>query len=438
MYTAVNRGTNDKGGSDLSNGGTSMQVLPEELPANVCAPKTKKKYLDSICKHFGLKLVRVGGDGNCLFVSCAKVLSCLGIIVDASTLRQQVVLFLRECYFDAGHGVLGERCCQDMEHEVLAAIPLVSCTQTYNGFVPHSMDDYLTATADTSVWACGYHWIRAVASLYSVSIVIVIHAFDHVDLFSSDSAHPRVFLYKTDVETHYDALVPKDAHISNADGLSQNSCHSEAYVSSQPHGPSPSEESNAQPASFVPLSIEELRAARLKALNLQRTAVHSPPQCVVEASNAASSLLTLHSDDQSPGLIVGSTDPALHSATQTPAHGFIVISTDSRSSDDLSDGWTANDAYQAYVKAVLEADGASWDRHEVITEIGSRASFDFSSWRRMSEMERFTKIRSSIARLRKLKQRPTTPVVPMSRRSSVDRAGDQSAVVYTSVFECTS
>jgi hypothetical protein len=81
------------------NGGASMQVLPEELPASVCAPKTKKKYCDSICKHFGLKLVRVGGDGNCLFVSCAKVLSCLGITVDASTLRQQVVLFLRECYF---------------------------------------------------------------------------------------------------------------------------------------------------------------------------------------------------------------------------------------------------------------------------------------------------------------------------------------------------
>lgn len=146
------------------NGGASMQVLPEELPADVCAPKTKRKYCNSICKHFGLKLVRVGGNGNCLFVSCAKVLSCLGIYVDASTLRQQAVDFLRECYFELGHGVLGERCCLEMEHEVHAKIPLVSCTRTYDGFVPRTMEEYLSATADITVWACGYHWIRAVAS----------------------------------------------------------------------------------------------------------------------------------------------------------------------------------------------------------------------------------------------------------------------------------
>ena len=353
-------------------------------------------------------------------MACAKVLSCLGITVDASDLRQQVVAFLRECFFDELHGVVGERCCIDMEHEVMARIPLVSSTHLYNGFVPESMDSYLTATSDIGVWACGYHWIRAVASLHAVSIVLVIHSFDYVQLFSGDSTHPRVFLYKTDVETHYDALVPINAIVPNTDGLSQNS---DAYVSSQPLIDVPGL------VAFAPLSLAELRAVRLKALNIQQPLLHSPPECAVESS-AASSLLSLHSETQSPA--------ALHSQTQ-PAP--IVISTDaedSLSSDDVSDSWTANDAYQAYVKAVLEADGASWDRHDVIREIGSRASFNFSSWRRMSEIDRFTKIRSTIARLRKLKQRPTTPVVPMSRRSSVDRAGDHRAVVYTSVFECTS
>ena len=118
-----------------------MQVLHEQLPASVCAHTAKKKYCDAICKHFGLKLVRVGGNGNCFFVSCAKVLSCLGITVDASTLRQQAVDFLRECYFELGHGVLGERCCLEMEHEVDAKIPLVSCTRTYDGFVPRTMEE---------------------------------------------------------------------------------------------------------------------------------------------------------------------------------------------------------------------------------------------------------------------------------------------------------
>jgi hypothetical protein len=233
-----------------------MQVLHEQLPPSVCAPTTKKKYLDLICEHFGLKLARVGGNGNCFFVACAKVLSCLGITVDASVLRQQVVAFLRECYFHQLHGVLGERCCMEMEHEVDARIPLVSSTALHNGFVPESMESYLTATADISVWACGYHWIRAVASLHAVSIVLVIHSFEYVQLFSGDSTHPRVFLYKTDVETHYDALVP------NTNGLSQTN---------EASSPPPNHSLSSPPAPCAPLSAEDLRAARVKALNLSRS-----------------------------------------------------------------------------------------------------------------------------------------------------------------------
>ena len=387
-----------------------MQVLHEQLPDSVHAPATKKQYLDSICKHFRLKHARVGGNGNCFFVACAKVLSCLGITVDASALRQQVVAFLRECYFDRLHGVLGERCCIEMEHEVHARIPLVSSTARHNGFVPDTMESYLTATADIRVWACGYHWIRAVASLHAVSIVIVIHSFDYVQLFCEDSTHPRVFLYKTDVETHYDALVPEAAPVSNADDLSQNS---EAYVSSQPPGLSPSEESNVQPASIVPLTLEQLRAARLKALSLQPSAASLLTE--VTAAVAATCLLSLHSSEE-----------------------VVVLSSETEgslsSNDDGIDGWTKNGAYEAYVLAVLDAGHGSWDRRQVINEIGNRASFNFPSWRRLSELDRFAKINSVISSLRKMVRSAHSAL------SSGSNAGDHcvGVVVYTSVFECSS
>jgi hypothetical protein len=289
----------------------------------------------------------------------------------------------------------------EMEHEVDARIPLVSSTALYNGFVPESMESYLTATADISVWACGYHWIRAVASLHAVSIVVVIHSFDYVQLFCGDSTHPRVFLYKTDVETHYDALVP-NALVPNTDGLSQNN---------EASSPPPNHSLSSPPAPSAPcapLSAEDLRAARVKALNLQQStsAAASTDQDELVDSVAASSLLSLRSAEE-----------------------VVVVS--SESSDD---GWTKNEAYEAYVAAVCDAGRGSWDRQQVMNEIGNRASFNFPSWRRLSELDRLAKINSVISTLRKMVRSA------QSALSSVSNAGDHrvGVVVYTSVFECSS
>ena len=46
------------------------------------------------------------------------------------------------------------------------------------------------------------------AHLHSVCVCVVIHGFEHIQLFGV-LAHPRIYLYKRDAETHYDALIPQ-------------------------------------------------------------------------------------------------------------------------------------------------------------------------------------------------------------------------------------
>ncbi len=102
----------------------------------------------------------------------------------------------------------------DIEFEIKCE--LVSSSRKYNGVVPCNVTSYLDASMDIGVWVAGYHWVRAVSHLYKVSIVVVIHGWQHAHAFG-DVSHPRLYLYKRDVETHYDALPPRISSESHDD-----------------------------------------------------------------------------------------------------------------------------------------------------------------------------------------------------------------------------
>lgn len=53
----------------------------------------------------------------------------------------------------------------------------------------------------------GYHWLHAVAAIFNVCIGLVIDRHDFTHVFGNQRS-PRIYLYKTDAESHYDALLP--------------------------------------------------------------------------------------------------------------------------------------------------------------------------------------------------------------------------------------
>lgn len=181
----------------------AMEVTAIQLPLAFSALTGICKYRDEICAHFGLALRRIGGNGSCFFHACVLLLSKQGIQVTPEGLRLQVISFFRECQ-QGQHGDLGERIMTDIQHEVPEA--LISSSRKHNKEVPANVTSYLDASLNPGVWVAGYHWIRAVAHLYQVCLVVVIHGYQCVYAFGNTS-HVQLFLYKRDIETHYDALV---------------------------------------------------------------------------------------------------------------------------------------------------------------------------------------------------------------------------------------
>jgi hypothetical protein len=192
----------------------AMDLNAEQLPPQVLKFKTYAKYRKALCEHFNLRFVRITGCGNCFFDSCAALLPAAG---SGSDLRKEVIAFLAECI--AGqHDLLGERCTREIKQELQQE--LVGPNHLYGaeaGAFP-TPRSYLDASASNEVWVQGYHWIRAMAHLHSVCVCVVIHGFEHLQLFGV-VAHPRIYLYKRDVDTHYDALVPQIQGISPAGDL---------------------------------------------------------------------------------------------------------------------------------------------------------------------------------------------------------------------------
>jgi hypothetical protein len=169
-----------------------------------------KKYRDAVCNALDLHFHQVDGMGDCFFHSVSVLLQHVpqpdgGMWdKDPTCLRQEVTLWLKECV-EMQHGMLGERCVMDMEGEMGTA--LISSSRKNSGMIPESIREYLDVSAIDGVWVQGYHWLRAVAALYNICMCVVVHNHDHVHLFG-DSTKQRLYVYKRDAETHYDALLP--------------------------------------------------------------------------------------------------------------------------------------------------------------------------------------------------------------------------------------
>ena len=74
--------------------------------------------------------------------------------------------------------------------------------------VHHRTPPYTTVhhrTPPTSHIHIGYHWLHAVATMFKILVVVVIHRHDVTYCFVNPS-HDRIHLYKIDAVTHFDAL----------------------------------------------------------------------------------------------------------------------------------------------------------------------------------------------------------------------------------------
>ena len=148
-------------------------------------------YLQTLCDVLQVRVCSTSSQGGCFFDSIYALLPTVGKAVKSSKcLRLQIVQFFREC-IDGAHGNLGERVTEDIR-DVIKRVK--------------TCEDYLQAVSLQSTWAEGYHWPRAVAHLFSVRVSVFIHDFQH-DLTFGDGGE-IIALWKGDVETHYEPLIP--------------------------------------------------------------------------------------------------------------------------------------------------------------------------------------------------------------------------------------
>jgi len=95
-------------------------------------------------------------------------------------------------------------------------------------------------SATDGVWVQGYHWLRAVSQLFPVCVCVIIHNHEHMHLFG-DTDNPRIYLYKRDTQTHYDALVPSVAFISGATTL-----RTLVYTTASPYNNTPTQPTDSK------------------------------------------------------------------------------------------------------------------------------------------------------------------------------------------------
>ena len=69
--------------------------------------------------------------------------------------------------------------------------------------------NHRTLSHTTSHLHTGYQWPHAVATLYQICVVLVVHS-DTDTMVFGDKSHQRIHLYKKDALTHYDALIPEN------------------------------------------------------------------------------------------------------------------------------------------------------------------------------------------------------------------------------------
>ena len=192
-----------------SGGGGVASECTLHLPLELSQLRIRK-YLSVVCEHLHCGVRRVARNGDSFFWAlCDGGIKNqidpdrVGLGDCSSTLRSDVVAFLSECSLNQ-HGDLGDRCKFEMEQQL--NVPIVSSNKEFDGCVPTTLSEYLNLVANIGVWIEGYHWLRAVASLFQRCVVVVIHGHQHLHCFGN-MHHPRIYLYKTDAaEKHFDAL----------------------------------------------------------------------------------------------------------------------------------------------------------------------------------------------------------------------------------------
>jgi hypothetical protein len=133
-----------------------MDVNTQELDF-INAGMTHAEYLEAVCNRYDRRLVSVSSDGGCFFNSIYALLPCvLKAAKSPKALRQQLVLFLRECH-EGNHGDLGQRIADDVKDALKYKI--VSSHATTRGInrKPKNAEAYFEAVSKNSVWVEGSH-----------------------------------------------------------------------------------------------------------------------------------------------------------------------------------------------------------------------------------------------------------------------------------------
>jgi hypothetical protein len=176
-----------------------------QVPFPFIEGMSQDTYLESLCEKLQVRVCSTSTQGGCFFDSIYALLPTVGKAVKSSKcLRFQIIQFFRQC-IDGEHGDLGERVSEDIRHAMTRPI-VSSCRTRVAGNRMKTCEDYFKAISLQSTWAEGYHWLRAVAHLFSVRVSIFIHDFEH-DLTFGDSGE-IIALWKSDVETHFEPLIP--------------------------------------------------------------------------------------------------------------------------------------------------------------------------------------------------------------------------------------
>jgi len=190
----------------------------ENLPPHEFNGSETKKYREWVCSLFDLYFMPIGGDGNCFFESVTTLLALVHNHLDklhnldASECRRRVIEWLRNC--GGRDGPVFEQCMDHMAHELAHALTILRQNKWVSQ-KPQSLADYLDWSSKDGVWVqgknpdttsihhhhfppqytTGFHWPLAVATLFKVCVVVVIHGHDHLHCIG-DPAHPRIHLYK--------------------------------------------------------------------------------------------------------------------------------------------------------------------------------------------------------------------------------------------------
>ena len=141
---------------------------PWQSPKSTYGTFKKKetvRYRDAVCDALRLRWVPMPGDGDSFFASVSTAMACMRkpMAVSPRVLRTELCAWLGEEYNECRAG---------------------------------------------GVRVKGYHWLHAVATLYKICVVLVVHS-DTDHMVFGDTTHQRIHVYKKDALSHYDALIAK-------------------------------------------------------------------------------------------------------------------------------------------------------------------------------------------------------------------------------------